>query len=300
MVVGATHMRQPGAVPFCIVRSVYHGHLRYDHWIGKTETTEDVITAWPLAALAATLDRKAPEEVVPPLWHWIYFLPTYLQSELDEDGHVKRGVFLPPVELPRRMWAGGRFEFHDSLRVGDRATRTSTIASVVEKQGRTGALVFVVVRHEIRTARGLALTEEHDIVYRDHPQAGEAAVVQAGPEKVDWERTVHPDDVLLFRYSAVTFNGHRIHYDRRYCTDVEHYPGLVVHGPLVATMLLELAGEHMSGDVKKFSFRAVSPLFDTEAFSVRGTREGNVANLNACAAGGRLAMTASAEFAAPR
>jgi 3-methylfumaryl-CoA hydratase len=198
------------------------------------------------------------------------------------------------------MWAGGRLEFFDSLRVGDEATKTSKIASVVEKQGRTGPLVFVVVRHEIRTARGLALTEEHDIVYRDHPQAGEVPVVQMGPESADWERTVTPDDVLLFRYSAVTFNGHRIHYDRRYCTDVEHYPGLVVHGPLVATMLLELARENMTGEVTKFSFRAVSPLFDTEAFVLRGSREGNVASLNACAEGGQLAMTASAEFAVPR
>ncbi len=300
MVVGATHMRQPAAVPFCIVRSVYHGLLRYAHWIGKTETLEDVITAWPLAALAATLNRNPPGNVVPPLWHWVYFLPTYLQSALAPDGHVHRGGFLPPVELPRRMWAGGRLEFHDPLRVGDAATRTSTIASITEKQGRTGPLVFVVVRHQIHTARGLALIEEHDIVYRDHPQPGEVPVVPPAPEHADWERSVHPDDVLLFRYSAVTFNGHRIHYDRRYCTDVEHYPGLVVHGPLVATMLLELAREHMTGDVTKFSFRAVSPVFDTEDFRIRGSREGNLANLNACGAAGQLAMTASAEFAAPR
>ena len=274
--------------------------MRYDHWSGKTEAIEDVITAWPLAALAATLDREAPEEIVPPLWHWIYFLPTYPQSQLAEDGHVRRGEFLPPIDLPRRMWAGGRFEFFDSLRVGDAATRVSTIASVTEKQGRTGPLVFVVVRHEIRTARGPTLMEEHDIVYRDHPQAGDAPVVPMVPENADWEKSVHPTDALLFRYSAVMFNGHRIHYDRRYCTDVEHYPGLVVHGPLVATMLMELAREKMPGQATKFSFRAVSPLFDTESFSVRGSCEGNVASLNACAAGGRLAMTASAEFAAPR
>jgi 3-methylfumaryl-CoA hydratase len=194
------------------------------------------------------------------------------------------------------MWAGGRFEFHDSLRVGDRAERVSTIASVQEKQGRSGALVFVVVRHEVRTSRGLALSEEHDIVYRDHPTGNEAAVPQVPVGEVEWERVVHPDDVLLFRYSALTFNGHRIHYDRRYCTEVEHYPGLVVHGPLVATMLLGLVPEA----VAKFSFRAVSPLFDTEVFHVRGRREGNGASLYACTAGGRLAMTASAEFALRR
>lgn len=276
-------------------RSVYHGGLGYENWIGKTETCRDLITAWPLAALAAMLDREVPSDgVVPPLWHWLYFLPTHRQSELGPDGHGRRGEFLPPVELPRRMWAGGRFEFHDSLRVGDQAERISTIASVQEKQGRSGALAFVVVRHEVRTPRGLALTEEHDIVYRGE---GGAEVPQAAPAgKFEWERTVHPDDVLLFRYSALTFNGHRIHYDRRYCTDVEHYPGLVVHGPLVATMLLGLVPEA----VAKFSFRAVSPLFDTEAFQVRGLREGSGASLSACTAGGRLAMTASAEFAVRR
>jgi len=280
-----------------VAESVYDGRLRYSDWIGKTETHEDVITAWPLTALAATLDQEAGVgDIVPPLWHWLYFLPVHRQSELGADGHGRRGEFLPPVELPRRMWAGGRFEFQDSLRVGDEATRSSRIVSVQEKQGRTGALVFVVVRHEIHTSRGLALTEEHDIVYRDHPQAGEAPVVQTAPDAADWERTVHPDDVLLFRYSALTFNGHRIHYDRRYCTEVEHYPGLVVHGPLVATMLVGL----VPGAISKFQFRAVSPLFDTEAFVVRGKREGNGVLLNACAAGGRLAMTASAEFGAPR
>jgi len=270
--------------------------LRYDDWIGRTESLDDVIREWPLTALAATLDRSAPGEVVPPLWHWLFFLPTHRQSELAPDGHVHRGAFLPPVELPRRMWAGGRLEFFDSLRVGDRATRTSRIVSVQEKQGRTGPLVFVVVRHEIFTGRGMALSEEHDIVYRGHPAAGETLVVQAALEGAERERTVHADDVLLFRYSALTFNGHRIHYDRRYCTEVEHYPGLVVHGPLIATMLLGLVDEPVS----KFTFRAVSPLFDTEPFLVCGKRDGNGASLWSCAAGGRLAMTASAEFAAPR
>ena len=257
-----------------------------------------MITAWPLAGLAAMLDRDTPEGgIVPPLWHWLYFLPVHRQSELAPDGHARRGTFLPPIDLPRRMWAGGRLEFFDSLRVGDRATRTSRIVSVQAKQGRTGQLVFVVVRHEIHTERGLALSEEHDIVYRDHPQAGEAPVVQRAPTgNAEWERTVHPDDVLLFRYSALTFNGHRIHYDRRYCTEVEHYPGLVVHGPLVATMLLGL----VPGEISKFSFRAVSPLFDTEAFVVCGKREGSGASLWSCAEGGRLAMTASAEFAVRR
>jgi 3-methylfumaryl-CoA hydratase len=270
---------------------------RYQQWIGKTEAQQDVITAWPVAALGATLDQDAPTgEVVPPLWHWLYFLPTYQQSELGPDGHAQRGAFLPPIGLPRRMWAGGRIEMRDALRVGDRATRTSRIVDIREKQGRTGPLVFVVVRHEIHTARGFALSEEHDIVYRDHPRGDELPVDQAAPPDPAWERTISPDDVLLFRYSALTFNGHRIHYDRRYCTDVEQYPGLVVHGPLVATLLLELARSNVAGAVTRFSFRAVSPLFDTEPFVLCGKPEGNSVSLWARTLTGRLAMTASAEF----
>ena len=282
------------------VRSVYHGHLRYEDWIGKTEKHEDTITAWPLSALAATLDGDAPGDTVPPLWHWLYFLPTHRQSELGADGHARRGAFLPPVDLPRRMWAGGRFEFQDALRLGDRAVRTSRILQVQEKQGRSGPLVFVVVRHEVHTPRGLALAEEHDIVYRGHPRPEDVPVIQEAPGDAAWERTVHPDDVLLFRYSALTFNGHRIHYDRRYCTEVEGYPGLVVHGPLIATLLMELAREQDEGEVARFRFRAVSPLFDTEPFVVCGKREGERVSLWARTPSGRLAMTAEAEFSFSR
>ena len=161
------------------------------------------------------------------MWHWLYFLPLHRQSELGPDGHAKRGGFLPPVPLPRRMWAGGRFDFRRPLRVGDAIRRTSTIADVSLKEGRTGPLVFVLVRHEVATGEGVALVEEHDIVYRDLPEAGEAAPAPR-PARADaaWRRDIHPDDVLLFRYSALTFNGHRIHYDRRYVTEVEGYPGL--------------------------------------------------------------------------
>lgn len=279
-------------------------HLeQLEKWIGRTETRADVVTPVPVAALAATLDRADPPpqpgDALPPLWHWLYFLPVHRQSELGPDGHAQRGGFLPPVPLPRRMWAGGRLEFHHPLRVGQTIQRVSRIAGVKTKQGRTGPLVFVLVRHEISNADGLALTEEHDIVYRGHPQPGDPAPPPIpAPADAAWQRTIHPGDVLLFRYSALTFNGHRIHYDRRYATDVEGYPGLVVHGPLIATYLLDLLRRSLpSAHVAKFHFRAVSPLFDTAPFTLCGkTGDGGDIRLWARSAAGGLAMDATASI----
>ena len=252
--------------------------MNLKEWIGRSETIVDIATATPYAALAATLDR-APERPsagtpLPALWHWLYFLPLHRQSEIGPDGHAKRGGFLPPVPLPRRMWAGSQFEFHQPLLVGDTLTRTSTIADVTEKSGRTGALVFVKVRHEIRRNQetDIALTEFHDIVYRESAKPDDVAPPpKAAPANATWEREWIPDDVLLFRYSALTFNGHRIHYDRRYVTGVEGYPGLIVHGPLIATLLLDLL-RHQRPDarVAKYEFRAIRPTFDTHHFFVCG------------------------------
>lgn len=271
-------------------------------WIGKTETHEDVVTLWPMTALAAVLDREdAPAregDPLPPLWHWLFFLPTERESDLGEDGHARRGGFLPPVELPRRMWAGSRLTFHHAIRAGERITRRSAIASIEEKQGRSGPLVFVVVRHEIANPAGVAITEEHDIVYRGHAAAGAAA--PAAPEGAEWERMIHPDDVLLFRYSALTFNGHRIHYDRRYAVEREGYPGLVVHGPLTATLLLDLLRrQRPAAEVASFQFRAVSPLFDTAPFAVCGRLAEGAVELWARNATGGLAMSASAVIREP-
>ncbi|WP_261394923.1 FAS1-like dehydratase domain-containing protein [Mameliella alba] len=249
-------------------------HLK--DWIGRTETREDRIAAFPMAALSATLDMPSdlPKDgtALPPLWHWIYFLPLYRQSEVGPDGHAQRGGFLPPVPLPRRMWAGGRFKFNTPLRAGDDVRRVSAIENVTEKSGRTGNLVFVLVRHEIFGPEGLALTEEHDIVYRDMPQPNAPAPAPvAPPADPVWTKTIVPDDVLLFRYSALTFNGHRIHYDRRYVTEVEGYPGLIVHGPLIATLLAELARfSRPEQDMLEFSFKAVAPVFDIAPFRVCG------------------------------
>ncbi|MFN8796147.1 MAG: MaoC family dehydratase N-terminal domain-containing protein [Betaproteobacteria bacterium] len=249
-------------------------------WVGRTETREDLVTAAPLAGLAATLDRDEPEpspgQEIPPLAHWLYFLPRARQSALGDDGHPRRGGFLPPVPLPRRMWAGGRLAFLQPLRVGEALARTSRIAAVDARHGRSGPLVFVTVRHEITGARGLALTEEHDIVYREAPQPGApASPPQPAPADAHFARTIVPDDVLLFRYSALTFNGHRIHYDRRWCERAEGYPGLVVHGPLIATLLLDLLRrERPAARVRRFGFTAVRPTFDTHAFRVAGRDAG--------------------------
>jgi 3-methylfumaryl-CoA hydratase len=247
-------------------------------WIGRSETLHDTVTPAPVRALTATLDHPAvdaaPGTPLPPMWHWLYFLPMHRQSEIGADGHAKRGGFLPPVPLPRRMWAGSQFEFRKPLRVGDAVERTSTIDNVNRKDGRTGALVFVKVRHEVRTqgAAEPAIVEFHDIVYREAKRPGDIEPPPlVAPTGAAWQRTVVPDDVLLFRYSALTFNGHRIHYDRQYVTEVEGYPGLIVHGPLIATLLLDLLRRQMpQAEVASFRFKAVRPTFDLHPFQLNG------------------------------
>jgi 3-methylfumaryl-CoA hydratase len=277
-------------------------HLR--EWIGRSEHRRDTITAAPLAGLSATLDRADDPAPVagaelPPLAHWLYFLPQAPQREIGPDGHPLRGGFLPPVPLPRRMWAGGRLAFLRPLRVGDAVERRSTITAVESKQGRSGALVFVTVRHEVGDARGVAVTEEHDIVYRDLPRPGAPAPAPvAAPAGEDFSRAIVPDPVLLFRYSALTFNGHRIHYDRSYATQVEGYPGLVVHGPLIATLLVDLLRRERPGaTLRAFAFKAASPLFDIHPFTTCGRQEAGHVALWARNHRGELAMQAQAETA---
>jgi len=274
-------------------------------WIGRGETLHDVVRPVPVAALAATLDHP-PMALdsgmpLPPLWHWLYFLPLARQSEIGPDGHPRRGGFLPPVPLPRRMWAGSQFEFRSPLRLGDALRRDSTIVDVSGKTGRSGELVFVKVRHELRCngAAEPALVEFHDIVYRDAQRPDDVPPPpQRAPEGAAWQRELLPDEVLLFRYSALTFNGHRIHYDRSYVTDVEGYPGLVVHGPLQATLLLDLLDRHLpDARVASFTFRARAPVFDTAPFDVCGARQGSTVRLWTLAPDGRIAMDAVAELA---
>ena len=269
-------------------------------WIGRTETVQDTVTEAPLRMLRATLDL-APDpspETLPPLWHWLYFLPCAKQSELGPDGHPRRGGFLPPVPLPRRMWAGGQLEFFHPLRIGDAIARTSTIEDVTVKSGRSGELWFVRVRHEVSSPRGLALREFHDIVYRPEaaPGASSPGYQKAGDPQ--WHERVVPDDVLLFRYSALTFNGHRIHYDRRYVTQVEGYPGLIVHGPLLATLLAGLAGRRFRGrTAASFTFRALKPVLDLHPFDVCGaSRDADAVELWIRDFEGHKAMSAHITF----
>ena len=272
-------------------------------WVGRTETRTDLATAAPYAALSATLDREDTEPAmgtaVPPLWHWLYFLPLAPMSDVGPDGHPKRGGFLPPVPLPRRMFAGGRFEFHHPLKVGETMTRTSRITDVRGKTGRSGTLVFVTVRHEFANVGGIALTEEHDIVYRENPRADvPVPKPTAAPAGETFSREIVPDPVLLFRYSALTFNSHRIHYDRPYVTEVEGYPGLIVHGPLIATLLVDLLRRRLpDAKVARFSFRAMRPLFDIHRFTVCGRVDGRSVALWTRDHEGWLTMDASAELA---
>ncbi len=275
-------------------------------WIGRSETVRDRVSPTPAVALNATLDHPPvafePGSVLPPLWHWLYFLPLHRQSEIGADGHPRRGGFLPPVALPRRMWAGSQFEFRGPIRIGDRVERTSTIADVTSKEGRSGRLVFVKVRHEVRCndAADAALVEYHDIVYRDAQRPGDVVPPpHPAPEGAVWRRRLEPDPVLLFRYSALTFNGHRIHYDRRYVTEVEGYPGLVVHGPLIATLLLDLLRrERPEAELATFSFKALRPTFDGAPMHVQGapTEAGGSVRLWASDHEGWLTMDASAHL----
>ena len=276
-------------------------------WIGRSEEAGDLITATPCAALAALLDRPperpAAGTPLPPLWHWLYFLPLHRQSELGPDGHARRGGFLPPVTLPRRMWAGSQFEFRAPLCIGDQVVRRSVIDNVTEKSGRNGPLIFVRVRHELRRQgeAAAALTEFHDIVYRPEAVAGEAPPPASRPElTARWQRSCVADPVLLFRFSALTFNGHRIHYDRSYAREVEGYPGLVVHGPLLATWLIDLVRRELpAAQLSRFEFRALRPLFDQHPFTLNGApaADGRTVRLWATDHEGWLVMDASATLA---
>ena len=218
--------------------------------------------------MAALLDRDlgeaTPDQTLPPLWHWSLFQQPVRQSLIGPDGHPRRGGFMPPVALPRRMFAGARTEWHGQLRLGEEATRTQTITSVVPKSGRSGELVFVTVRHEISGSTGLAIVEEQDIVYREQGPAVALPTDKRPVPAADWERieTVTPDAVMLFRFSCATGNSHRIHYDAPYATREEGYPGLVIHGPLLAILLADLCRRQRTGTaLKRFTFQAKRPAF---------------------------------------
>ena len=249
----------------------------WDEWVGRSEVAYDVIADAPARGLAATLNRAGeistePGSAIPGLFLWLYFLKFAPMSEVGPDGHPKRGGFLPPVELPRRMWAGSRCQFHAPVRIGDRVEKRSTIQKISAKSGKSGELVFVSVRHATYAEGRLAMEEDQDIVYMGIPEKfNYPNPIVAHPG--DWRESLRIDPVLLFRFSALTFNGHRIHYDRRYAMEVEKYPGLVVHGPLQAVLLFDAACRHAPDQIPaRFDFRGVRPLFDFDAATLNGRR----------------------------
>ncbi|MGF1456225.1 MAG: MaoC family dehydratase N-terminal domain-containing protein [Alphaproteobacteria bacterium] len=271
-------------------------------WVGRTETLTDIVTAAPVMGLSATLGDRAdvpanPGDPLPPLWVWIYFLPIVSMAQVGPDGHPKRGGFLPPIALERRMWAGGRLTFHAPIRVGDRLEKTSTILKVSEKSGRSGTMVFLTVRHEIRVGGALAVDEEQDIVYLAIPETFSPPPATPVPDGA-WREPVTMDPVKLFRFSALTFNGHRIHYDRPYAMDVEKYPGLVVHGPLQALMLFEAGRRRHPGRTPAgFTFRGMRPLFDFDAITLTGAaREDGGLDLYTANGDGAVGMQAALSF----
>lgn len=249
--------------------------INLQDWVGKREEIQDCVYPTPARALALTLndrDFMAKEgDPLPELWHWLYFLPLVASAEIGSDGHPKRGGFLPPIALERRMWASGQLTFHQDLRIGDAISKTSEIRKISEKEGKTGRMVFVTVGHTIRSPRGVAIEETQDIVYLPMPQSFVPAPPNPLPQDLQWRDPYPVDPVLLFRFSALTFNAHKIHYDIRYATEVEKYPGLVVHGPLQALLLMESAKRQNPGHPPaSYHFRAVRPLFDFDRVSVCG------------------------------
>ena len=240
---------------------------------------DDLITPRLVAEYQATLGPNlaaVSSGEAPLALHWCLAPPITPLSAVGADGHAAKGEFLPPVPLPRRMWAGGSVAWHAPLRGGDQVRRRSVIADVTVKEGRSGTLCFVAVDHEYSTERGLALTERHDIVYREAATGGgktapAAAAQEARPADLTW--TVEATPTLLFRYSAMTFNGHRIHYDAPYVTGIEGYPGLIVHGPLQASLMFNLAATLGGRPPASFRYRGLSPLFSGGSFAVRGRRD---------------------------
>ncbi|WP_423394074.1 FAS1-like dehydratase domain-containing protein [Burkholderia sp. LMG 21824] len=268
-------------------------------WIGKSQSDRDVLSARQARLMAATLGIPQSDFVdgapLPPLWHWLYFLNGEPSSGLGRDGHPARGGFLPPVSLPNRMWAGGRLEFHGDLPLGVEIEKRSSIASVEHKQGRSGELVFVTVLHEVVHDGKVLVTEHHDIVYKEASRGGATSATTDMPQPQK-TRALKPDSTMLFRYSALTFNGHRIHYDADYCRDVEGYPNLVIHGPLNATMLAGFAEEVSGHRLKRFSYRGLQPSILGNELRFNAAKDGDQLVVWVSLPGGAVSMRAEASF----
>ncbi len=274
---------------------------RYEDWIGSTERLEEDISLAPVRGLAATLDDGKSTfrqgDRLPPLWQWLYFLPRVLQSEIGLDGHPQRGGFLPPVELPRRMFAGARIQFKAPLIIGRPAVREGTVLKVQEKRGKSGNLVFVTVHYTISQEDQICIEEDQDIVYREQGAPVDPPISIDWPQVSEnsWVKAITPDPVLLFLFSALTFNAHRFLYDRAYATGEEGYPGLVVHGPLTAIQLMELVRHNTARPVVYFTFRGQAPLFDLAPYRLIGTlTSSNTVTLEAQGPDARTTLTATA------
>jgi 3-methylfumaryl-CoA hydratase len=272
-------------------------------WIGRSETTADPLGPVQAQSAQAMLDDPGPVlaagDALPPLWHWFHFLPRAPQAALDTDGHPQRGGFLPPIPYPRRMFAGARLQWHRPLRIGTPAKRQATVRDVVLKSGKSGSLAFVTVGLRFMQDGALCVEEEQDIVYREPggPVAAPVATSWPSVPEGSWTRVLQPDSRLLFRFSALTFNAHRIHYDRGYAQAVEGYPGLVVHGPLTALLLAQEAQRAAKRPLRAFSFRGVAPLFDLGPLRLVGRPQGDSVELQAQGPDGRPGVLASATLA---
>ncbi|TVQ53572.1 MAG: acyl-CoA dehydrogenase [Rhodobacteraceae bacterium] len=280
----------------------------YADWIGRETEATCVVAPESADLMAATLDRDdpayAPGDPLPPMWSWMAFRPHARRSQLGPDGHPARGGFLPPVALPRRMFGGARFRYLAPLPVGEEIRRVSRIAGVEGKRGGSGVMVVVTVAQTYWVGGVARVEEEQDIIYREAAAPGNApgaAPPAPPPEKpipqTPWRAVWTPDTMTLFRYSALTFNAHRIHFDRPYAEGEEGYPGLVVHGPLTATLLAELCRDRAGRPLSAWSFRARAPLFDTGPITLTGTPTETGATLGAYDARGQLALSAEATFA---
>ena len=261
-------------------------------WIGREETHEDHVARGPFRRLSGLLDRDEPDaKAIPPLGHWLCFLPGAPQAKLGPDGHPQRGGLIPPLPLPMRMAAGSRLTFHEPIPFGADIKRVSKIMSIVEKAGRTGPLAFLTYRYQVFHGSTLCVTEEFDVVFRE--KSGNAGPAPPGERREGQvSRTIDPESPLLFRFSALTYNGHKIHYDRDYATQVEGYPGLLVHGPLLATLLMDLFRRHRPSDsVKTFEYRAQRPVFDLAPFTVNLEDTASGADVWASDSDGFIAMS---------
>jgi 3-methylfumaryl-CoA hydratase len=274
--------------------------VNFDAWVGREEKRSERIVPSVAEQMAATLAQPLKGKALPPGWQWLFFNPVVPRTELGVDGHPKRGGFLPPIDLPRRMWAGSRIRYLAPLPIGSVATRRSRIQKIESKSGKRGALTFVTLEHVTHCNEVTCIWEEQDIVYREATPIGQTSAPTPQPheETAQWSRSVTPDTTLLFRYSALTFNGHRIHYDQSYARDEEGYPDLVVHGPLTATMLQQFAVEQDAGRVlAAFEFRGVTPLFVSQPFQLEGRRlDDHTLSMWARGPHGELAMSATARF----